>query len=203
LNSNATAIHFHVGNGTHGHLALTIFSAACWHLPPSSQQPTSPAPPSRPAGSTGATITEINCQHLVSQATYRNLLIAVVPLIYIKTLYNTIPLDGEHHLPQLLHHIWATHGTMITSTELKASLLYLSKEPWTTELPIKTFFTQLKKGITFPTTGHAPITHATAVHAGYTIIADTSLYKTRCQDWCTKPFADQTYFGLPPSLLCH
>jgi hypothetical protein len=97
--SNATSIHSHVGDDdTHGHLALTI-SAATYttitsipFLAPSNP----PVQSNYPTGSTAATIMEINCQHLVSQDTYRiyqqtdksihNQLIAAVPILYIKTI---------------------------------------------------------------------------------------------------------------------
>jgi hypothetical protein len=66
------------------------------------------------------------------------------------------------------------------------------KEPWNTKSPIQTVFTQLKDAIAFSRAGQGPISTATAIHAGYTIISNTGLFETSCREWRNTPVADHT-----------
>lgn len=75
LNGNAASIHSNLGNGLHGHLALTIPTVEYLTLinnvsfvPPANP----PAQPVHPAGSTGNQITEINRQQPKTSATPDN-----------------------------------------------------------------------------------------------------------------------------------
>jgi hypothetical protein len=109
-------------------------------------------------GITDATITELKHQHLVEQKesglyhqqTHKsvgNQLIAAVPLLYIETMLDGIIGWGNTTCLQLVDHLWETYDT-ITAVGLKASFAAM-KEPWTTESPIQTIFTQLKDAIAF------------------------------------------------------
>ena len=91
---------------------------------------------------------------------------------------------------QLLDHLWETYGT-ITAVELEANLVAM-KAPWSTESPIQTVFTQLKDAIAFSSAGQDPISTATAIRAGYTIIYNTGLFETACREWRNTPLASQT-----------
>jgi hypothetical protein len=66
------------------------------------------------------------------------------------------------------------------------------KAPWSTENPIQTVFTQLKDAIAFSRAGHDPISTATAIRAGYTIISNTGLFETSCREWRNTTVATQT-----------
>jgi hypothetical protein len=81
---------------------------------------------------------------------------------------------------QLLDHLWETYGT-ITAVKLEANL-FAMKEPSSSESPIQTVFTQLKDTIAFSSAGQDPISTATAIRASYTIISNTGLFKTSCQE---------------------
>jgi hypothetical protein len=202
LNSHATSIHSHGGDGSHGHLALTVSAATYISITGTPfQAPVNPtAQPNHPRGSEGAEITELNRQHLVNQKTYRlyqqtdkslrNQLITAVPLLYIEDLLDDTIGWGNTTCLQLLDHLWETYGT-ITAVELEANIATM-KEPWNTESPIQTVFTQLKDAIAFSRAGQDPISTATAIRAGYTIISDTGLFETSCREWRNTPVANHT-----------
>ena len=118
-----------------------------------------------------------------------NQLIAAVPLLYIEELDDTIGWGNTTCL-QLLDHLWETYGT-ITAAELEANLATM-KEPWNTESPIQTVFTKLKDAIAFSRAGQDPISTATAIRAGYTIISNTGLFETSCREWRNTPVANHT-----------
>jgi hypothetical protein len=163
LNSHATSIHSHGGDGSHGHLALTVSAATYISITGTPfQAPVNPtAQPNHPRGSEEAEITELNRQHLVNQKTYRlyqqtdkslrNQLITAVPLLYIEDLLDDTIGWGNTTCLQLLDHLWETYGT-ITAVELEANIATM-KEPWNTESPIQTVFTQLKDAIAFSKAG--------------------------------------------------
>jgi hypothetical protein len=203
LNSHATSIHSHCGDGSHGHLALTVSAATYISITGTPfQAPVNPTEqPDHPRGSTEAEITELNRQHLVNQKVYRlyqqtnnslrNQLIAAVPLLYIEDLLDDTIGWGNTTCLQLLDHLWETYGT-ITAAELEANLATM-KEPWNTKSPIQTVFTQLKDAIAFPRAGQDLISTATAIRAGYTIISNTGLFETSCREWRNNtPVANHT-----------
>jgi hypothetical protein len=202
LNSHATSIHYHGGNGSHGHLALTVSAATYISITGTPfQAPVNPIEqPGHPRGSTEAEITELNRQHLVNQEAYRlyqpinkslrNQLIAAVPLLYIEDLLDDTIGWGNITCLQLLDHLWETYGT-ITAAKLEANLATM-KEPWNTKSPIQTVFTQLKDAIAFSRSRQDPISTATAIRAGYTIISNTGLFETSCREWSNTPVANHT-----------
>jgi hypothetical protein len=120
----------------------------------------------------------------------RNQLIAAVPLLYIEDLLDDTIGWGNTTCLQLLDHLWETYGT-ITATELEANLATM-KEPWNTKSPIQTVFTQLKDAIAFSRAGQDPISTATAIRAGYTIISNTGLFETSCREWRNTPVSKHT-----------
>jgi hypothetical protein len=139
LNSHATSIHSHGGNGSHGHLVLTVSAATYISITGTPfQAPVNPTEqPDHPRGSTEAEITELNRQHLVNQKAYRlyqktdkslrNQLIAAVPLLYVEDLLDDIIGWGNTTCLQLLDHLWEKYGT-IRAAELEANLATM-KEP--------------------------------------------------------------------------
>ena len=130
LNGNAASVHSNLGDGLHGHLALTIpideYLALTNNVP--FVTPINPAgQPVHPAQVTGNQITEINRQHLEQKQVFhtyhevdqalRNQIIAAVPDVYIWALKHTTTGFGNVTSLQLLSHLWSNYG-VITQKEL-------------------------------------------------------------------------------------
>jgi hypothetical protein len=96
LNGNVASVHSNLGDGLHGHLALTILTNEYLTLTNNITfvTPVNPPPqPVHPAGTTGNQITESNRQHLKQKQEFKtyhaidqalcNQIISAVPDVYI------------------------------------------------------------------------------------------------------------------------
>ena len=147
LNSNATTVPSHEGDGVHGHLALTLTPAA--YLLRSGSIPfvapvNGPRQPIHPAPSTAAAIAEINRLFYDNQSTFRtyqetdkalrNQILAAIPADYLRGLADPeLGLGGVTCLT-ILTHLWATWGK-ITQIELDANALRM-QTPWNPQRPL-------------------------------------------------------------------
>ena len=135
LNANATSVPSSGGDGLHGHLALTITADAyevisANHVPflAPVQPPAQPA--AHEAGVTAAQIADLNRVFDKDSATFRkyhdtdallrNLLIAAVPAIFIRTLSDPVFGFANVTCLELLTHLRTTYGN-ITDLELEAN----------------------------------------------------------------------------------
>ena len=204
LNSNATTVPSHEGDGIHGHLALTLKPAAYLlrsggipFIAPVNgpRQPVHPVP----AG-TAAQIAEINRVFYDNQATFRtymetdkalrNQLIAAIPADYLRGLADPELGLGSVTCLTILSHLWDTWGA-ITQIELDANSLRMHT-PWHPPTPIDKLFTQLDDGVRFATAGNDTPSAPSVVRLGYNLILATGLFDVPCRDWRAKPEAAKT-----------
>jgi len=160
LNSNARSVHSDLGDGTRGHLALTMTDEAFLVLTGNVAFviPINPGPfADHPAGATVAQITEGNKQHAIArhsfqlyntvQAALRNQLIAAVPDTYIRKLRIDYEGYGAVTILQFLTHLFLHYGK-IDASELSENLTRMNL-PWNPPTPIETLYTQLTEGVAF------------------------------------------------------
>jgi hypothetical protein len=84
---------------------------------------------------------------------------------YIRALYNQDLGYNNVTCYELMRHLWSNYGS-ITSTEMQANLGTI-KLPWSTELPIKSVFTQLGDAMAFSAVGSDTISALSAVRTVY------------------------------------
>jgi hypothetical protein len=125
LNGSAASVHSNLGNGLHGHLALTILTTKYLVLTNNVQfvAPINPlAQPIHPAGATDNQITKIKCQHLKQKQAFKtyhkvnqelcNQIIVAVPNVYIWTLKHPTTGFGNVTSLQLLTCLWSNYITI-------------------------------------------------------------------------------------------
>jgi hypothetical protein len=120
LNANVASIYSTRGDGVHGHLALTINAANYKQRSIGGvafQVPT--AHPAFPSHKDKATYAEI-----AEDAILRNLIIAVVPTIFLAAKRNTVTGFGNVPCMSLLNHLHAVYGH-ITEKELEQNIQHM------------------------------------------------------------------------------
>ena len=204
LNSNATSIGSHGGDGELGHLALTITPAAYIALSEGGVPfvpPVNPgAVPIHAAGATGPQIAETNRQFKEDQATFRlykevdhalrNQLIAACHPTYIRALSHDTLGFGKVTCLQLLTHLWKSYG-VIKQDELNENYARMNTA-WNPPTPIEDLFTQLEEGEKFATAGREDISPVAIVRMAYNLIEATGLFDLPCRDWRNKTDAEKT-----------
>jgi hypothetical protein len=203
LNMNAISVRSHRGDGTHGHLVLTLTPAA-FLLQTAVPFVVPPMPlhdPVHVAGATAAQITEDNRIHAAARAEFnlyhdtdnalRALLIAAVPYKYIEAIAHPTMSFAQTTTQQLLAHLWATYGK-INVADLMENLERM-QAPWHPDQGIDALFAQLKHGREYAAAGNNPITDISAMSYGYANIEQTGLFEVACREWRLTPADAQTW----------
>jgi hypothetical protein len=210
LNGNAASIHSYGGDGTRGHLALTLTPAAYNALSAAPFIPPA-APPLHPVHADNATqfqIAETNRVHDQNQITFRtytstdqilrNMLLTAVPAVYLRALRDDELLFGTCTTLQLLTHLWTLYGK-ITPAELDQNAVNM-RLPWSPPTPIQTLFAQLEDGISYAAAGNEILSEPTVLRLGYNLILDNGLFDLPCRDWRNK---DATFIKSMASFQLH
>ena len=201
LNANAIAVPSIRGNGTLGHLAL-VTSAANYLLLATVPfiAPVHPGiAPVHAANATGAQITEVNRQfsadgkehtlYINTEAALKKLILQAVPSTFTQKLRHQELGYANTTTLALLTHLDTTYGT-INEEDLDRNLTDLHRQ-WQTDEPIENLFNQINTCRTFAADTD-PISEATAIRAGLTILENTASFTEAIRDWRQKPLADRT-----------
>lgn len=202
-NANAASIHSNFGNGTMGHLHLTlppaeylVLSGGIAFVAPINP----PLVPTHAPNATAAQITETNRLHKEAKAIFalnlnvdralRNLTIIAVHASYIRRLSDDVLGFGLVTSLRILQLLWTNHGT-ITQAELEENNARL-RVPWAPPIPIEDLFTQLELGQRFSQHGLDPLTDNHIIRLGYNLIRNTGLFAMACRDWRQRPVIEHT-----------
>jgi hypothetical protein len=213
LNANAASVHFNLGDGAHGLLALTIDPAVYNTISPDPfVPPANPgANPVLPDNSTVAFIAELNRQHAASlriwkeylstDKTLKQQLLAAIGNIYYRSLRNRITGYANVTTLTILCHLYDSYGK-ISPTNLIDNDTRM-KAPYDPSQPIELLFDQFDDAIELAAAANAAYTGPQIVAYAYNTIIQTGLFTDACRDWRQRPAAQKTWptfkadFSLP------
>ena len=192
LNSNAMSVPSAIS--TKGHLVLTQSAFDYRTSDPGVNFAPPPNPGLNPTHQRGASAEEIrerNRQHPLLRQDHANyqtcerclktLLLDAVPAIFLEEQRNETLGFGDKTTLVLLTHLWSTYGEI--DDDMLAENLERIKSPWSPPTPIETLYRQIKTCMTFATKGGDPITPASAIRTGVSIIENNGLFSLDCKEW--------------------
>ena len=207
LNANAASIPSNSGDGTLGHIVLTIGQASYQTIsngnvayPP----PVAPAPLIIPQGTSAAMIAELRRNHDDATAAFnkynavdaalKKQILDATDVTYITSLKDRTTGFARVTTRQLIEHLYNNYGriTVETLTDNEARM----KQPWDVTTPIELLFEQIDDGQAYATAGGEPYTDPQLVRFGYHNIEAAKRMELACRDWRAKPAADKTWNNL-------
>jgi hypothetical protein len=111
----------------------------------------------------------------------RNLLIAVVPPIFLADQRDPMTGFGNKTVLQLLTYLHTTFGS-ISEKDLELNTARMQLQ-WKPPTAIKAFFLQLENGVSFTTLGHDAPTKPTVLQWAYNNIEKTGRFDIACRKW--------------------
>ena len=207
LNANAASIPSNGGDGTLGHLVLTLGQATYQTLsighvdhPP----PIAPAPLVIPQGTTAAMIAELRRDHDESKTTFKlyHTVDAALKKQILEATEETYLISLKDHntgfarvtTRTIIEHLYTNYGRIDADALTKNENRMKAK--WDVTTPIEPLFAQIDEGQAYATAGGEPYSDPQLVRIGYHTIEATKRMELACRDWRAKPVADKTWINL-------
>ena len=204
LKANAASVQTENGGGQLGHLALCVSPAIYATL--SNTPFTVPANPGAicpvlPGNPTAAQLAAHSRRHIESlrlyrlyhtvQGALRQLLLAAVPDIYLRTLKNRHTGYTNVTTHQLISHLFTTYGRT-TPMDLHANDIRF-KAAYDTNQPFESFVQQIEDAMDFADAAGQAYTATQIVNNAYNIMFSTNMFVDTCREWRRRPVAEHTW----------
>ena len=193
LNANAASVQSNLGCGQFGHLWLTVQPAVYATI-----SEVEFIPPVNPGGtpiipdlSTGAQIASIRYTFAQDTALFqrfdnvdkalKQMLIASVDEIFIKSLRNQYVGYGNQTTKQLLSHLYTTYAD-ITVGQLQANDAAM-KQPYDVNQPMETLFEQIESAVEYAAAANTPYTPQQVLVTALQLVFQTGIYADDCKEW--------------------
>ena len=201
LNANAVSVQTNLGDGTLGHLWLTVKQEVYNTL---SNTPFIPpvnpgAQPTIPANSTAAQIASIRFDFEADTRIFqkynnvdlalKSLLINALDEVYIQSLRNKYTGYASSTTKAIISYLYDNYAK-ITDSDLQENDKKL-RAPYDPSQPIETFFARIEECREYAAAGNTPYTPQQILSCAYQGVFQAGVFQDGCKEWRRKPTGDK------------